>query len=61
MTTPTLTQMEKVYYVAAEVERMKCGRPGRQADVPERGRSAADVRRVRRDILQHVSKLARRV
>ena len=29
MTTPTLTQMEKVYYVSAEVERMKCGRPGR--------------------------------
>ena len=28
MTTPTLTQMEKVYYVAAAVERMKCGRPG---------------------------------
>ena len=29
MATPTLTQMEKVYYVAAEVERLKCGRPGR--------------------------------
>ena len=29
MTTPTLTQMEKAYYVAAEVERMKCGRPGK--------------------------------
>ena len=29
MTTPTLTQMEKVYYLAAEVERMKCGRPGK--------------------------------
>ena len=29
MTTPTLTQMEKVYYVAAEVERLKCGRPGK--------------------------------
>ena len=28
MATPTLTQMEKVYYMAAEVERMKCGRPG---------------------------------
>ena len=29
MAIPTLTQMEKVYYVAAEVERMKCGRPGK--------------------------------
>ena len=29
MATPTLTQMEKVYYVAAEVERLKCGRPGK--------------------------------
>ena len=29
METPTLTQMEKVYYVSAEVERLKCGRPGK--------------------------------
>ena len=28
MAIPTLAQMEKVYNMAAEVERMKCGRPG---------------------------------
>lgn len=30
MAIPTLAQMEKVYNMAAEVERMKCGRPGRK-------------------------------
>jgi len=49
MAIPTLDQMVKVYLVSADVERMKCGRPGRETVV----NTLQGVRTFRRWLNQH--------